>query len=41
MTVVITENETEKGRLIGDNFRDFEVGQTGSFYISVTPQIED
>ncbi|MBN2225708.1 MAG: hypothetical protein JW765_13645 [Deltaproteobacteria bacterium] len=42
MTVVITENETEKGRLIGDIFSGFsKSGQTGSFYISVTPKIED
>jgi hypothetical protein len=42
MTVVIAENETESGRLIGDIFSGFSgSSRTGRFYIAVTPQIED
>jgi len=40
-TVVIAENKTDTGRLIGDILSGFSKSvKTGSFYISVTPQIE-
>jgi type II secretory pathway component GspD/PulD (secretin) len=41
-TVVIAENETDTGRLVGDILSGFSKSvMTGSFYISVTPQIEE
>ncbi len=41
-TVIIAENETDTGRLVGDIFSGFSKSDTsGSFYISVTPQIEE
>jgi type II secretory pathway component GspD/PulD (secretin) len=41
-TVVIAGNETDKGKLIGDIFAGFsKSGETGSFYIAVTPRIEE
>jgi len=40
-TVVIAENETETGKLVGDIFSGFsKTGKSGSFYIAVTPTIE-
>jgi type II secretory pathway component GspD/PulD (secretin) len=42
MTVVIAENETETGKIVGDIFSGFSgSGRTGTFYIAVTPHIED
>ncbi len=41
-TVVIAGNETDEGRLIADIFSGFsKSGKSGSFYIAVTPHIED
>ena len=41
-TVVIAENETDTGRLVGDIFSGFSRSvKNGSFYISVTPHIEE
>ncbi len=41
-TVVIAENETESGKLVGEVFSGFTGSErTGKFYIAVTPRIED
>ena len=41
-TVVIAENETETGKLVGDIFSGFSKSRkSGSFYIAVTPTIEE
>jgi type II secretory pathway component GspD/PulD (secretin) len=41
-TVIIAENETDKGRFIGDIFSGFSgTSAKGNFYIAVTPKIED
>jgi type II secretory pathway component GspD/PulD (secretin) len=41
-TVVIAQNETENGKLVGSIFSGFSGSKsTGEFYIAVTPKIED
>ena len=41
-TVIIAENETDKGRFVGDIFSGFSGSSAkGNFYIAVTPMIVD
>jgi hypothetical protein len=41
-TVIITQNDTDQGKFVGNIFSGFaSSNKSGSFYISITPNIED